>query len=147
MNVSLWRPMEDLSTINREMNDVVRDFFGKSEMAHIAGNTWTPNVNISENEDAYLIELDLPGIKKENVKINVKDKMLEIEGERKSEEEKKDINWIRKEVFLGKFQRSFSLPEDVNMDKIDAKFSEGVLQVSLLKKEETKPKEIAIKVK
>lgn len=149
MSLSIFKPMDDISILNREMNRLFNGLkhrnFDNEES--IDEQIWTPKVNISENSDHYNLELDLPGMSKEDIQINLKDNSLQIEGERKEIEEHKDRNWVRREAYYGKFFRSFILPKDVDASKTEANFKNGVLSVSLTKREESKPKQISINVK
>jgi len=106
-----------------------------------------PSVNTREADDAYYIEVDLPGVKKENISIDVKDNILTISGERVIEDKRKDDEFYRVESVYGKFARSFTLPEDVDSDKIEAKAQNGVLVVKIPKVQvvDKAPKKIEIK--
>jgi len=91
--------------------------------------------DIIENEDKYIVDYALAGFKKEDVSLNVDENILTIEGERKANE---DIKYNRKNTFYGKFKKSFSLPDDVNSEKIDASFRDGILSVTIPKDEKSK---------
>ncbi len=108
---------------------------------------FVPTVNTREAEDAYYVELDLPGIKKEDIDIDVKDNVITISGERKIENEIDEEDYYSIESQFGRFERSFTLPENVNADKIHAQSTDGVLEVVIPKevKKEDKPKKIKIK--
>jgi len=110
-------------------------------------NDFVPAVNTRESDDAYYIELDLPGIKKEDIEITTEDNVLTISGERKYQEEAKEDEYYKVESAFGKFARSFTLPEKVDVDKIHAESKNGVLEVVIpkLPEEVTKPKKIEIK--
>jgi len=108
---------------------------------------FVPAVDIKETDDKYLIEAELPGIKKEDVHIEVKDGVLTLRGERKHEEEKSEGNYTRIERAYGQFQRSFTLPVNVEEDKISASYKDGVLAIELPKGEKAKPKQIEVKAK
>ena len=109
--------------------------------------SWTPRVDVHEKEDHYLIEADLPGVSKEDIKLEVDKRALTISGERKSEEKEENDGYTRVERYFGKFERSFTLTENIKTEKIDAEYKEGTLKVKLPKPEEQKPKQIGIKVK
>lgn len=111
------------------------------------GADWAPRADITETDDAFSITAEVPGIKRDNVKINIEDHVLSIHGENKQEKEEKGKKFHRIERFYGSFNRSFSLPENVNEDKIDAIFKDGVLTLTIPKTEVKKPKAIEIKVK
>jgi HSP20 family protein len=110
-------------------------------------SSFVPKVNTREGEDAYYVELDLPGIKKEDIEITTEDNILTISGERKMKEEVKEEDYYKVESSYGKFSRSFTLPEKIDVEKIHAESKNGVLEVVIpkLKEEETKPKKIEIK--
>ena len=107
---------------------------------------WSPAVDITENGKSYTIKADMPDVKKEDVKVTVKNGVLELSGERKSEKEEKDEKHHRIERSYGRFLRTFTLPEDADSAGIKAECRDGVLTVSLPKSEKAKPKEIAVKV-
>lgn len=102
-------------------------------------NAFTPSVNTREDEKAYYIEVDLPGVKKEDIKVDIKDNALTISGERKFKEEIKEEDYYKIETSIGKFSRTFTLPEDADIENIDAKNENGVLDIVIpkMKKEES----------
>jgi HSP20 family protein len=110
-------------------------------------SSFVPSVNTREGESAYHVEIDLPGIKKEDIEITTEDNTLTISGERKLREEEKEDDYYRVESAYGKFSRSFTLPEKVDVENIHAESHDGVLEVIIpkLKEEDTKPKKIEIK--
>jgi HSP20 family protein len=146
-----WRPTRDIMNIADEMNRMLDRFFGGTglldEMESMVETEWAPRVNIAETRDNYLVEVEVPGMKKEDIHISLKDNLLTIEGERKHETASRDRNYHRRESFYGKFSRSFTLPDDVLKDKIDASYENGILTITLPKSEEAKPKEIEVKIK
>jgi HSP20 family protein len=110
-------------------------------------SSFIPNVNTREGEYAYHVELDLPGIKKEDIEITTEDNVLTISGERKMKEEVKEDDYYKVESAYGKFSRSFTLPEKIDVENIHAESKDGVLEVVIpkLREEEIKPKKIEIK--
>ncbi len=107
---------------------------------------WLPAVNEREDEKAYYLEIDLPGVKKEDINVEVKDNILRISGERKFKKEEEDKGYKRVESFFGKFERSFTLPADADAEKIEAKAEDGVLTIVIPKVEQKEnTKKIAIK--
>ena len=102
-------------------------------------NAFTPSVNTREDEKAYYIEVDLPGVKKEDIKVDIKDNTLTISGERKFKDEVKEDDYYKIETSIGKFSRTFTLPEDADVENIDAKSENGVLDIVIpkVKKEES----------
>lgn len=100
-----------------------------------------PAVNIMESDNNYVLELSAPGYSKDEIKIELENDVLSISGEHKTSNEEKEGNtYTRREFGYGAFKRSFSLPETVNTDKIEAKYDNGILKLTLTKKEEAKPK-------
>ena len=145
--------MRDLLDVEREFNRMFKsidDRFGfpkkEDSGAEYENAVWMPMTDIYEDKNDYKIKADLPGIKKEDVKISFSDGKLSISGEREQEQESKDTKCHRVERTYGKYYRSFTLPKEIKEDKIKADFKDGQLTVTIPKTEEVKPKEIAIKV-
>ncbi|MBI4429670.1 MAG: Hsp20/alpha crystallin family protein [Ignavibacteriales bacterium] len=108
---------------------------------------WTPAVDITEQDNEYVVKAELPGVHKDDVKITLESNILTIRGEKKQEENVKSENYHRFERSYGSFQRSFKLPATVKASDIDAVYKDGILTVTLPKAEEAKPKQIEVKVK
>jgi HSP20 family protein len=106
---------------------------------------WTPAVDIYEDNDKFVVKAELPGMKKEEISVSLHGNTLTISGERKQEEQKKEGESYRSERFFGRFQRSITLPAPVDMNKIEASYKDGVLNITLPKSEEAKPKQIQVK--
>ncbi len=149
MAIVRWRPFEDFMSVQDEMSSFFDNFFGRrlptKRMAD-SQTAWLPRVDISENEDEILVKADVPGITKEDIKITLSDNVLSISGEKKTERNEEDENYHRVERVFGSFERNFYIPKNVDAAKISAKYTDGVLAVSLPKKEEAKPKEIPVDV-
>ena len=112
------------------------------------GTARVPSVNITENKDEYNVSLAVPGMKKDDFKIDVNGNMLTISCEKDETKEDKDKKYTRKEYSYTSFSRSFTLPEEINREKIDARYEDGLLKISLPRKEEVKKfaaKQIAVK--
>ena len=131
---------------NWEPFDLLREF-NDSLYHRRDSSAWSPTVNISESEDGYVLTAELPGVKKEDIDIDVKDRTLTLKGEKMNESKKEKENYIRVESSYGKFERSFSVSDDIDISKVDASFKDGVLRIALKKKEEAKPKQIKVEVK
>ncbi len=110
-------------------------------------SSYTPRTRISEDKDNFYINLEMPGIPKENVKIEVENNVLSIRGEKKQEKKSEDHNLIMNEIVYGEFCRSFNLSKDIKIDDINAEFKDGLLNITLPKAEEAKPVVKEIKVK
>ena len=143
MQLMQWNPF-------REMDDLLARFRTgfpvTSEAGAKAVAEWAPFVDITESDKEYLVKADLPGVKKDDVKLTMQNGVLTISGERKFEKEEKDEKYHRIERAFGSFTRSFSLPEDVLQDKIVADAKEGVIRVHLPKTDIKKVKATQIKV-
>ena len=118
----------------------------EGQQEHIAVPEWAPLVDISEDDQEYLIKAELPEVKKEDVKVTAEDGTLTITGERKFEKEEKGKKYHRVERSYGSFVRNFSLPDDASPAKVSAEFKDGVLRVHLPKTAKAKPQQIEVKV-
>jgi HSP20 family protein len=129
---------DPFAELNRFQREVSRSFDG-------AATAWTPAVDIFEDKESIQVRAELPGVKTEDVKVDVENNILTLRGERKLEHEDKKDNYHRVERFYGTFTRQFMLPRTVDAEHIDAQLKEGVLTVRLPKKAEVKPRAIAVK--
>ncbi len=147
--VRWWDPLRDLSSIQEKMNQLFEDTLSRTRGREegLSAGMWTPAVDIYETGESVVVKAELPGLTREQVGIEVKDGVLTLKGERKVEKEVKEENYHRVERAYGTFQRSFSLPASVDQEKISATLKEGVLEVTLPKKEQAKPKQITVSVK
>lgn len=146
MTLVRWRPMRNLWNIQEEIDRSFDNFFGRTDRREFTDGYWAPAVDIAENKDDLVVNVEVPGMKKEDVKVTFQDGILTIKGERKQEKEEKDKSFHRIERSYGSFCRSFTLPTTVQGEKIKANYRDGVLMISLPKVEEAKPKEIPIDV-
>ena len=146
MKIARWSPQRDLFGLQSEMNRLFENFFDPDFFrGGEQFDSWLPKMDVSENDQAFRVDLELPGLSKEDINLSLQDNILTIEGERKQEAENKEINYHRVERTYGKFLRRFSLPTLVQADKIDAEFKDGILHITLPKAEEVKPRKISIK--
>lgn len=138
----------ELWNVQREINRLFDGFLqGGAKDEDFGLSLWTPAVDIAEQEDDYVVKVELPGMSKDDVKITLESNILTIRGEKKQEKDLKEENYHRIERSYGSFQRSFTLPTTVKSDKIDASYKDGILTITLPKMEEAKPKQIEVKVK
>ncbi len=148
MFITRYNPYNELENVRKSFelfNSIINNIENQSERGSIA--SFLPAVNTREEDDAYFIEVDLPGVKKEDIEITTEDNILTISGERKLKKEAKENDYYKVESAYGKFSRSFTLPEKVDTSKIEAKNENGVLEIIIpkIKDEEKKPKKIKIK--
>jgi HSP20 family protein len=152
MAIVRWNPAKELLNVEREFNRLLDAFGNRFGLRDTNGEddfenaVWAPLTDISEDNDKYVLSMDIPGVDKKDVKISYKNGTLSVSGERKQESEEKSSKYHRIERAYGKYYREFTLPEKILEDKIEAKFKDGTLKVTIPKAEEAKPKEIAIKV-
>ena len=148
MTIVRWDPLRNVSTLQDRINRMFNEAFaGSTDFEDEVGmSAWRPAVDIFDTDNAMVIKAELPGIKKDDVSIDVKGDVLIIKGERFFDKEIKEEDYYRKERSFGKFQRSFTLPDAVNPEAIKANFKNGVLEIEVPKPEGKKPKQININV-
>ena len=146
MNLIKWNPWREMPTLSGRFNRLFDDpFFHIGRMADDSGlGLWNPAVDLYEKDDHFMIKAELPGVDKKAIKIYLKDRLLTLSGERSYDNEVKEENYYRRERSYGKFQRAFTLPADVDSDKISAEFKDGVLQIEVPKPEEKQAKQVTI---
>ena len=146
MQLTKWDPFREMEDVfDRYTKGLNWPRFGRQEiMTH---GDWVPRVDIAETEKEFVIKVEVPEIKKEDVKISVDNGVLNIHGERKQEKEEKGKKFHRVERFYGSFTRSFTLTDNVDETKIEASFKDGMLNVQIPKTEKSKPKAIDVKIK
>ncbi len=142
MLLSKFDPFGEMENMQRAFSTLAKRGNGEDESI----SAFIPKVNTREDEQNYYIDLDLPGVKKEDINIDVDEGTLSIYGERDFKEEVKEEDYYKVETSFGKFQRTFSLPDNVDVDAISAATQDGVLEVTIPKKEQdSKKKKIAVK--
>ena len=146
MNIVSYDPFRDLRSLQNEMNRLFSSTFsGGGGESDLMRGAWSPSVDIFENKDQVVIEAELPGLKPEDVEISIENNLLTIHGERKFEKKDENDNFHRVERSYGAFTRSFTLPPTVTSENAQAEFENGVLRLTLAKREEAKPRRIEIK--
>ncbi len=147
MEIVKWNPWSDLNSLEKRMNrmfdETLRNLHPAERKEPQAGS-WTPATDIYETENSYVVKADLPGVKKEDIQIDLHDGTFTLKAEKKFEEKESKDNYLRVERAYGSFVRSFRLPKNVDAEKIKAEYKDGVLEVTLPKKEEAKPKKIQV---
>ena len=146
MNLVTYDPFRELRSLQDDVNRLFSSSFtrGGSDNEMMRG-AWSPSVDIYENKDQIVLEVELPGMKPEDVDISIENNLLTIHGERKFEKKDEQDNFHRVERSYGSFTRSFTLPPTVSSDNVDATFENGMLRLTLTKREEAKPRRIEIK--
>lgn len=140
-----WDPFREMERLTERMERLFEEFFPTVRREEEREYLWAPAVDVYENDKAYIVEVDLPGLKKEDVKVTLQNNVLTIQGERRLTREGKGVDYHRQERFYGKFLRSFTLPETVDADKVSAEFKDGVLRLTLPKREPSAGRVIEVK--
>jgi HSP20 family protein len=142
MQLVRWEPFGNLRSV---FNDLFDGNFDRSQRQP-SKSTWYPAVDVLESKDSYLVRAELPGMKKEDIKVEVKDGTLTISGESKYEKPAEGVEYRHVERVTAKFWRSFSLPEIAKQEGIEAAYKDGILEIRVPKAEEAKPRQIEISV-
>ncbi len=145
-----WNPPTNSAHLGQRMERMFDEMLGNglwrtSEKRPLRG-TWVPAINILEKDDAVLITADLPGLKTEDVEVTVDEGILTIRGERKLDETTEGETYHRVERLYGLFERTFNLPTSIDTAKIEARFANGEMVLTLPKREESKPRSVKIEV-
>lgn len=143
-DVDPFRELQDLQ--DRMLSLFNRTLGGGSWLQPLAGADWSPAVDIVEEENCFKITADLPDVKKEDVNLVVENGVLTLSGERKQEKEEKSKRFHRSERSWGRYQRSFSLPQGANPDRVSAQFKNGVLTITIGKTEEAKEQKRSVEI-
>ena len=144
-----WRPLREMEEMERRFEDI----FGRSLMPSlwrrlgVEGRPWAPALEVLEKEDKYVVKAELPGAKQEDIEVSVVGDTLTIKGEKKAETEVNEEDYHLRECSYGSFYRSIGLPANVNPQKIEASFDDGVLEVTLPKAGEVKAKKVSVSAK
>lgn len=149
LGLSVWEPHRGFGTFSDRFNKMFEETakaLSTYGIEDLEKGSWAPSVDIYETEDSYKLTADLPGIKKEDIQIDIKENTLTIKGEKKFEDKVSKDNYVRVERKYGTFSRSFVLSENVDPENVKANYKDGVLEVILHKKEEAKPKQIKVDV-
>jgi len=143
-----WDPFRELDGLHARLSRMLgeRPFIRGVDTDNLSFGEWAPAVDIQETDKEYIVKADLPEVKKEDVKVELEDGVLTVEGERKLEKEEKGKKFHKIEREYGKFVRRFALPIEIDAGRLSAEFKEGVLNVHLPKSPETKPKTVTVNV-
>lgn len=142
--ITRWDPFRNISTLQEQVNRLFEDSFfrGRGDESSLAA--WTPAVDIYEDGNQVVIKADLPDVNEKDIEVRLENNMLSIRGERKFEKKVSEENYLRVERAYGTFSRTFSLPSTVNAEQVNAAYRNGVLTITLPKREESKPRQIKV---
>jgi HSP20 family protein len=146
MTIIRWNPYREALARQNRLNSFFRNTGGVQGEGELVSTAFAPPVDIYEDEHKIVLQLEVPGLKQEDLDIQLENNLLTVKGERKFEKEEKEENFHRIERRYGSFYRSFTVPTTVNQDGVKASYDAGVLRVELAKREESKPKQIKIQV-
>ena len=149
MAIVRWQPFCDLMATERGFDRLFRDAFSSVlpvREGELPTRAWAPAVDICENENNIVLKAELPGVDPKDVEVRVEDNTLYLKGERKFEKDTKQENYHRIERSYGSFARSFALPNSIDAERVAAEYKDGLLTLTLPKREETKPKTIKINI-
>ena len=145
MNLVRWKPMINMLSVQDRMDRMLNDFFyPTSGWSGMDLSPWNPAVDIVDNENEIVIKAELPGIDKKDISVDVEGRVLTLKGERSDEREEQKGNYSRRERSFGKFERTFTLPAEVDPALIKAEYKDGVLRIDVPKLEKHKPKQITV---
>lgn len=145
MNLVKYDPFRELRGLHDDMNRLFMSNFSRGfDQEGFTSGAWSPSVDIFENKDSLVLEAELPGMNREDIELSIENNVITIGGSRKFEKKDEGDNYHRVERSYGSFTRSFTLPQSVTSENVTAEFNNGVLRVSLPKREETKARKITI---
>jgi HSP20 family protein len=142
MKLAKWDPFREMEAVL----DRYRPGRSLGQSEEMARSDWYPTVDVSETDGAYHIHAELPGVKKEDIKVSVHEGVLSLTGQRESKHEENNKKVHRVERSYGSFSRSFALPENVSAEQVEANFQDGVLEIDIPKAEVPKPKQVEVKI-
>jgi HSP20 family protein len=144
-SVIRWEPFRNVNSLQEQFNRLFEGSFpGRSSESNLT--TWAPAVDIYETENELVLKADLPDINEKDLDIRIENNTLTVRGERKFEKQVNEDNYLRVERSYGSFSRSFSLPNTINTEAINAEYKNGVLTVTMPKRAESKPKQVKVNV-
>lgn len=147
MAITRWDPFRDVLTLQNRLNSIFQDYNrGESSGDTLTTAAFVPPVDVYEDEHKVVLKLEVPGMKQEDLDIQLENNQLTIRGERKFDKEEKEENFHRIERRYGSFYRSFTIPNTINPDSVKADYDAGVLRIQLEKRPEAKPKQIKVQV-
>jgi HSP20 family protein len=145
MAIIRWDPFKDLTTLRERMNVLFGDVYpSRGEEKDLMSSAWNPSVDIYEHNGNLVLTAEVPGLDENDIDVKIEDSTLTIKGDRKFENEVNEENYHRIERSYGSFYRSFSLPQNIDQNKIKAESENGILKITMPKKAELKPKNVKI---
>ena len=146
MVVTRWDPFRELASLQNRVNSLFQDYSRTNQDELSTAASFVPAVDVYEDEHKVTLKLEIPGVNQEEVDVRLENNTLTVRGERKFEKEEKEENFHRIERRYGNFVRSFTLPNTIDTEKVNASYENGVLKIELSKRAEAKPKQIKVNV-
>ena len=147
MAIVKYNPFRELRTMQDQMNRMLDMAWNREFGEELKEGVWQPPVDIYEDEHSVIIKAEVPDVEQKDIEVKIENGTLTLRGERKHSSDIRKENYYRVERYFGQFQRSFSLPQTIDQDKVQASCDKGILTITLPKREETKPKPISVEVK
>src|SRR4051794_11468786 len=144
--ITRWDPFREVATLQDRMNRMFNDQFGAMGRDESLTGSFVPPVDVYEDENSIQVRLEVPGVEEKDIDIRLENNLLTVRGERKFEKEEKEENFHRIERRYGSFTRSFSLPNTVSTEDVNADYVNGILKIKLAKRAEAKPKQIKVNI-
>ena len=142
-----WQPFREVTSLQERVNQLFNDVFSdidSPDRSSLTSFSFAPRTDVYEEDDRIVLEMEVPGIKEEDVHLTLEGNTLSISGERKIENNRKPDRYQRVERYYGSFSRTFTLPASVDPDSVDAKYEHGILHVSMAKKANARPRQIKV---
>ena len=146
MVITRWDPFRELSSLQNRVNSLFQDYGRSTQEELTTSGSFVPAVDVYEDEHTVVLKLEVPGVKQEDLDVQVENQTLTVRGQRAFEKEEKEENFQRIERRYGSFSRSFTLPPTISTESVKADYENGVLKIELAKREEAKPKQIKVGV-
>ena len=147
MAIVKYNPFKELRTMQDQMNRMLDVAWNREFGEELKEGVWQPPVDIYEDEHSVVIKAEVPDVELKDIEVKIENNTLTLRGERKHSSEVKKENYYRVERYFGQFQRSFSLPQAIDQDKVQATCDKGILTITLPKRADTQPKQISVEVK
>jgi len=146
MVITRWDPFREFASLQNRVNSLFQDYNRSGQDELSLTSSFVPAVDVYEDEHKVTLKLEIPGVTQEEVDIRLENNTLTVRGERKFEKEEKEENFHRIERRYGSFARSFTLPNTLDADSVQANYENGVLKIELAKRVEAKPKQIKVNI-
>jgi HSP20 family protein len=153
MAITRFDPFRELTTLQDRMNRLFQDSMAspgsaisRSGEESLMGGSFIPSVDVYEDDNSIILKMEVPGVDQKDIDVRVENNLLTVQGERKFEKEEKEENFQRIERRYGRFSRSFTLPNSVDSEHVQADYENGVLKIKLTKRAEAKPKQIKVNI-